>query len=353
LNVSVYTRHSASCPKKDDMNWKRCRCPKWHYSSDWNPTQRSAKTRSWDEALERARKLETGEIPSVTGTTVSVAVKAYLSDMKDRGLSLDYQAKVKRELEELSTWSIAKPAVMLSDMNLATLGEFRRGWTGNQTTRYKRQERLRSFFLYCVRHGWIQENQASGLSRIKLHIKPTVPLRPEEFQKCVEKCATERTRTMLLLLRWSGLRITDAATLERARLNDGKLLLYTQKTGTPVHLPLPPFVVDRLKKLKGANPKYFFWAGTSLKKSAGVRWWENLKKVFRAAGLPHAHPHMLRDTFAVECLLAGVPLDQVSILLAHSSIKVTEKHYAPWVKARQDQLEMSVRKAWGASDASS
>jgi site-specific recombinase XerD len=55
---------------------------------------------------------------------------------------------------------------------------------------------------------------------------------------------------------------------------------------------------------------------------------------------------MFRDTFAVELLLAGVPLDQVSLLLGHGSIKVTEKHYAPFVKARQQQLETSVRLAW-------
>jgi hypothetical protein len=32
--------------------------------------------------------------------------------------------------------------------------------------------------------------------------------------------------------------------------------------------------------------------------------------------------------------------------LGHDSIKVTEKHYAPFVKARQDQLEASARLAW-------
>ncbi len=33
------------------------------------------------------------------------------------------------------------------------------------------------------------------------------------------------------------------------------------------------------------------------------------------------------NTFAVELLLSGVPIDQVSLLLGHSSVKVTEKHY--------------------------
>ena len=32
---------------------------------------------------------------------------------------------------------------------------------------------------------------------------------------------------------------------------------------------------------------------------------------------------------------------------AAGSVKVTEKHYAPWVLARQEQLEADVRRTWG------
>jgi len=53
-----------------------------------------------------------------------------------------------------------------------------------------------------------------------------------------------------------------------------------------------------------------------------------------------------RDTFAVSLLLKGVSLHSVSKVLGHSSIKITERHYAPWVKARQDQLEAEVRRIW-------
>jgi integrase/recombinase XerD len=55
---------------------------------------------------------------------------------------------------------------------------------------------------------------------------------------------------------------------------------------------------------------------------------------------------MFRDTFAVELLLAGVPLDQVSLLPCHSSVKITERHYAPFCKARQEQLAAAVKLAW-------
>ena len=48
--------------------------------------------------------------------------------------------------------------------------------------------------------------------------------------------------------------------------------------------------------------------------------------------------HRLRDSFAVDLLEKGVPLEEVSKLLGQESIKTTEKHFAKWVKARQDGL---------------
>jgi len=60
--------------------------------------------------------------------------------------------------------------------------------------------------------------------------------------------------------------------------------------------------------------------------------------------------HIVSDTFAVSLLLSGVELSHVSVLLGHASIKITERHYAPWVKARQKQLEDDVRRTWGPMD---
>jgi hypothetical protein len=34
------------------------------------------------------------------------------------------------------------------------------------------------------------------------------------------------------------------------------------------------------------------------------------------------------------------------MLLGHASIKVTEKHYKPWVKTLQDKLEADAMKGW-------
>jgi site-specific recombinase XerD len=95
------------------------------------------------------------------------------------------------------------------------------------------------------------------------------------------------------------------------------------------------------------NSRYFFWNGIGNPETPGKAWWKTLKKIFKVARLPDAHPHMLRDTFAVEMLLAGVSLEAVTVPLGHSNTKVTAKHYSAWVRA-QERLERSVAMAWAA-----
>ena len=59
--------------------------------------------------------------------------------------------------------------------------------------------------------------------------------------------------------------------------------------------------------------------------------------------------HRLRDTFAVDLLQKGVPLEEVSKLLGHESTKTTERSYAKWVKGRQDRLDSLVTATWHSS----
>ena len=70
-----------------------------------------------------------------------------------------------------------------------------------------------------------------------------------------------------------------------------------------------------------------------------------LSRVFKDAGV-RGHPHRFRTTFAVAMLEKGVAIESVSMLLGHQNITVTQKHYAPWIKSRQDELEAAVKKSW-------
>jgi integrase/recombinase XerD len=188
--------------------------------------------------------------------------------------------------------------------------------------------------------GWIPTNPTSHLKPPKITEPPTAPFAREEFTSILNACEiypdkqnAVRLRGLDLLLRYSGLRIRDAVTLSRNRIQGDKLFLYTAKTGTAVYCPLPPFVIEALNEVPAST--YFFWTGLSKPKSAVGDWQRSLKRLLILAGVPDGHVHRFRDTFSLELLLAGVPIERVSILLGHQSVRIT-KHYAPWVTARQE-----------------
>jgi integrase len=151
-----------------------------------------------------------------------------------------------------------------------------------------------------------------------------------------------------LVLLHSGLRIGDAIKLTPEQVQDGKLFLYQQKTRVPVYVPLPPAVVQELDRLP-VTGAYYFWRreGDSKVETATGNARRAFRRIFTAAKLSgHPHLHRLRDTFAVRLLQAGVSLEDVSVLLGHSSVKITEKHYAPWVAERQSRLEEIVNRTF-------
>jgi len=142
------------------------------------------------------------------------------------------------------------------------------------------------------------------------------------------------------------MRIGDVVSLTLDRISGNHLFLYTAKTGTPVNTVLPDFVIRVLDATPRITGQRYFWSGAG-KLATAVRVWETrLRKVFDLAKIPNGHAHRFRDTFAVELLPAGVPIERVSVLLGHSSIRVTERHYSPWVRSRQEQLEADIASAW-------
>jgi integrase/recombinase XerD len=52
---------------------------------------------------------------------------------------------------------------------------------------------------------------------------------------------------------------------------------------------------------------------------------------------------MFRNTFAVEMLLAGLLLEQTSILLGHKNAKIIEEHHAPWGQGAPGTARGNVR----------
>ena len=92
----------------------------------------------------------------------------------------------------------------------------------------------------------------------------------------------------MLALRYTGTHSIGDVTALGARVQKGKVFLYTQKTGIPVYLPLPDFVLSALEQAPVINERYYFWSGNGKLKSAVTDWQRSLAKVYETAGVPNA-----------------------------------------------------------------
>lgn len=381
--LHVYTRHSADCDHADNSQWRRCRCPKWLRGvlPSGATVRESAGTRSWEQAERVVRQKEAEADPTRVEelkprrTTLKDAIRMCLEDEEARGLASSSRKKSRTILErQFQPFCEARKFVYLDQILPIDLTEFRSSWGNGEATTHRKHERIHSFFSFCVANDMLRKNPMDALKKPKTpDVVPTDYFRPDEFEKIIEATdkyeygggndnehRARRMRVLSLLMRWSGLAILDATSLERERLStnedgDDQIFLYRAKTGTPVYVVIPKEVGNELRSLPNSHPAYFFWSGNGDPRSAAKAFQRSYWKLFKLADIRKAdgtpkrcHPHMFRDTFAVELLLAGVPLDQVSLLLGHSSVKITEKHYAPFCKARQQQLAASVKLAWGA-----
>jgi len=68
----------------------------------------------------------------------------------------------------------------------------------------------------------------------------------------------ERNRGLVLLLRYTGMRIGDGVNFSSERLEGNRVFLYTQKTGVAVNTVLPDFVVSALAATQRLPKTYIF-----------------------------------------------------------------------------------------------
>ena len=112
-----------------------------------------------------------------------------------------------------------------------------------------------------------------------------------------------RLRAFVLLLRFSGMRISNVVNLSAERFVGKRLFLYT-KTGVPVRIVISEFVLRVLESTPLKSENHFFWRGVGKLESIVRSRQKRLRRIFQLAGVVKGHAHRFRDTFAVDLLLA-------------------------------------------------
>ena len=359
--LTIYRRHRRNCRHRSKgRKHRHCQCPIWVDGFlSGKELRESLKLRDWQKALERAREWEIEDRRTRNQQTrlpIATAHQKFMADAEARKLNQATLYKYRLLFRHLDRFAESSKLEFLDQLDLDTLATFRATWTEGPRTSLKKLERLRAFMRFAEKRKWIDGNPAIDLKAPKVPNKPTLPFTREEmiailtalgpYGKSAGLRNGQRLKAFVFLLRYSGMRIGDAVQLSVNRLQGNKLLLHTEKTGVHVYCVLPDIVTKALDAAPQSSQNYFFWTGKSTVRSAKGKWQRRRQGLFEFAGVVGGHAHRFRDTFAVELLLAGVPLDRVSVLLGHSSIRITERHYAPWTRSRQEQIERDLHQAW-------
>jgi len=388
--VSVKSRHRADCKRRGKNRYTRCSCPKQLvWSKNGEEHRESAETCDYEVAEKRAREKMAAFERAAAGLpepderkSVSDAIMHFIEYKESRGYKHKSIAKLKLWFAgRFQGFCDERGLQYMPDVKRLHIEQWQNTWNGAKTTKQKILGRVVGFFDYALDHGWIPRNPARGIEPIAIgdgDLTPTIPLTEEQFTIVLDAIAKiggqitpeqrQGFRSLNLLMRWSGLAIRDAATLERRRLlpdGDGwyKLFLRRAKTGVPVYASIPPDVAAGLLATPNSNSRYFFWDGAAanctgkdlerVEERLVNHWGRLFRKLSEAAQLTNEfgeplrfHSHMLRDTFAVWCFENDMSTEDVAALLGHASIQITQRHYAPWIKGRQQRLAARFQEAY-------
>jgi integrase len=162
----------------------------------------------------------------------------------------------------------------------------------------KELQSLRGFFRFAMSRKWASENSAANVSMPK-NLKPAdkEPYSRNDVVKILAACdgighypyERLRARAMVLLLRYTALRISEVATLAKDRVRNGEVYRPTMKNGKVVKLPAPAELVKALDVVpvpRGASGacRYFFRSGNGTTRAAVRDATRTLAAVFKASG---------------------------------------------------------------------
>lgn len=204
----------------------------------------------------------------------------------------------------------------------------------SQNTLIRYMKALKKITNRCIANDWIHKDPFVG---IKFREEPTEPefLTIEELNRiyeCEPGCKRlEVVRDMFLMSAFTGLAFSDVSQLTSEHIvrdNAGNLWIrkHRQKTRQISNIPLLDIPAAILKKYEG--DKKAAKKGVLLPVPANQVMNRYLKEIATICKIDkYLTTHVARHTYATVCLSQGVSLKNVSKMLGHASVKMTE-HYA-------------------------
>ncbi len=209
--------------------------------------------------------------------------------------------------------------------------------------------KLRKILNLCVVKKWIATSPFKGF-KISVHETHKTVLSEEELLAIGEKKITiarlEQVRDIFLFSCYTGLAYCDVEKLTKANVvigidSDKWISTNRSKTNTASRIPLLPVAASVVDKY--SNHPITNYTGKLLPVMSNQRMNSYLKELADLCSIPKDLSfHCARHTFATTVTLTnGVPIETVSKMLGHKSLKTTQ-HYAKIVdkKVSEDMKDL-------------
>src|ERR1035438_2622084 len=202
----------------------------------------------------------------------------------------------------------------------------------NHNSTMKYLSNFRKIINKCRQLGWLEKDPFYGFKMTKRDVE-RIPLTKEEIEIIASKSfATERlgqVRDIFLFCCYTGLAYADIKKLKRSEINigidDTKWIFTTrEKTETPSRIPLLPYSLKILEQYE--NHPQCINKGTAFPVLSNQKMNSYLHEIADVSGiLKKLTFHIAKHTFATTITLTnGVPIETVSKMLGHKSIKTTQ-----------------------------
>lgn len=191
------------------------------------------------------------------------------------------------------------------------------------------QSALSSFFAWLYKKDYIPANPVAQLDGIKLPKKLKKGFSDEERELLKLACKTTRDTALIEFLYSTGVRVSEAARLNRTDVNFLTRDLIVFGKGAKERMtyinPASAFWLQKyLSERNDDNPALFvsLYSPHERLSKKGIE--DLLHRIGQRAGVTNVHPHRFRRTCATNALNRGMPLEQVAQLLGHEKLDTTK-----------------------------
>jgi len=394
----VYTpRHINGC-KLGDRNANHCSCPKWIYLKPrgGKPMQKAARTPSFTEACAEAQRILRSFDPEIAaarekndprpGIAIEAALSLYEASLKRRSLSAKYVQNCLQPLKrrnpneykngrslnvslldylDRANVTAREPVARMEQLTSDHLDAWSVTWGTNDASTHLWRGMVTTFLKWCRLHDHLDRvpefrephrvkagNRCGHFSDGQIErLYRALPFYRMDKSHPMPENYSARLGAFLDCGRFGGMAVMDIVFFSpRVNLGKNNVLTYRRrKNGQIASVLLPAEVAARLRAVPpelGSDPELPFRFPDTAKETNAQVWRARFQNLCRFIGINEvetemgvkrpAHPHMLRDTLAINAIVNGVGLENVARMLGHASTAMTERSYLFWVRQRED-----------------